>query len=174
MSAREFATELFLSSTVLRARENAMKTPLRTIQRENSLQRPARPLSTSDLGAVSQILSSSSILPIQFYGSSAGLDTSRGEIALMRAVLEDAIGCFQKQTVNSGRRVKRLAREAEGWFFTTDYNWPFSFVNICAVLGLDPEYMRMGLKRWRQRPQDEPHKKRRRVGATRPPLKIAA
>ena len=146
---------------------------LQTSQRDKSLRRSARPFLTSDLGVANQILSSSVVLPVQFYGSSAGLDTSRGEIALMRAVLEDALGCFQKQAVSSGRRVQRLAREAEAWFFTNDYNWPFSFVNICAVLGLDPEYIRMGLKRWRQRPPG-PQKKRRRVGSARPPLKIAA
>lgn len=170
----EFGTELFSLSAVLRARENFMPTSLPTIRRNQSLQRSVRPLPTSDLGVANQILSSSVILPAQFYSSSAGLDTTRGEIALMRAVLEDTLGCFQKQTVSSGRRVKRLAREAEAWLFANDYNWPFSFVNICAVLGLDSEYIRMGLKRWRQRPQTEPPKKRRRVSAARPPLKIAA
>lgn len=174
MIKREFGPELFLLSAVLRARENSMATSLRTIQRDTSLQRSARPLSTSNLTVASQILSSSVILPAQFYSASVGLDTTRGEIALMRAVLEDALGCFQKQTVSSGRRVQRLAREAAAWLFANDYNWPFSFVNICAVLGLDPEYIRMGLKRWRQRPQTGPQKKRRRVGATRQLLKIAA
>jgi len=151
-----------------------MSTSLRTVQRDKSRHRPTLPLFTSDLGATSQILSSGVILPVQFYGPAAGLDTSRGEIALMRAVLEDAIGCFQKQTATSGRRVQRLAREAEEWFFSDDHHWPVSFVNICAVLGLDPEYIRMGLKRWRQRPPTGPQKKRRRVGTARQPLKIAA
>ena len=26
-----------------------------------------------------------------------------------------------------------------------DTSWPFSFVSICAVLGLEPEYLRRGL-----------------------------
>lgn len=69
----------------------------------------------------------------------------------MRAVLEDAIHCFQKQFVRKGRRVVRLAREAEEWFAADDPCWPFSFVNICAVLGLEPEYIRLGLRRWRER-----------------------
>jgi hypothetical protein len=147
---------------------------VRTVEREKSSQHPARPFPPSDLGATSHILSSSVILPAQFYGPAAGLDTTCGELALRRAVLEDAIGCFQKQTVSSGRRAQRLAREAEAWLFANDYNWPFSFVNICAVLGLDPEYIRMGLRRWRQRPRTGPQKKRRRLSAARPPLKIAA
>ncbi len=150
-----------------------MSTSLPTIDNK-SFQHPAFPLFPPDLGVANQILSSSAILPAQFYGPSAGLDTSRGEIALMRAVLEDAVGCFQKQVVSGGRRVQRLAREAEEWFFTDDHHWPFSFVNICGVLGLDPEYIRMGLKRWLQRPPTGPQKKRRRVGTARQPLKIAA
>jgi hypothetical protein len=32
--------------------------------------------------------------------------------ALLRAVLEDALTCFQKQFVTEGRRVQRMAREA--------------------------------------------------------------
>src|SRR2546422_11475704 len=124
MIKREFGPELFLLPTVLRARENSMATSLRTIQRDTSLQRSARPLSTSNLTGASQILSSSVILPAQFYSASVGLDTTRGEIALMRAVLEDALGCFQKQTVSSARRFQRLAREAAAWLLANDYTWP--------------------------------------------------
>ena len=151
-----------------------MPTSLRTVRRDKPFQRPALPLFQGDWGAASQVLLSSAILPAQFYNSPAGLDSTRGEIALMRAVLEDAVGCFQKQAVTSGRRVQRLAREAEEWFFSDDHHWPFSFVNICAALGLDPEYIRLGLKRWCQRPLAEPQKKRRRVAPTRKSLRIAA
>ena len=151
-----------------------MPTSLPTAYRDQSSQSPALPLLLSDLGVASQILSSTVILPVQFFSSSGGIDTTRGEVALMRAVLEDAIGCFQKQMVSNGRRTQRLAKEAEEWFFADEHHWPFSFVNICAVLGLDPEYIRTGLKRWRQRPPTGPQKKRRRGGTARQPLKIAA
>lgn len=140
--------------------------------RDNTSIHPLPPV--SDLGIANRVLSNSAILPEQFYNPAGRADTAHGEIALMRAVLEDAVGCFQKQSFASGRRAQRLAREAEEWFFSNDHHWPFSFVNICAVLGLDPEYVRLGLKRWRQRPPTEPQKKRRRIGAARQPLKIAA
>lgn len=45
---------------------------------------------------------------------------------------------------------RRLAKEAEGWFFANEDGYVFSFVNICTVVGLDPKYIRSGLKRWRQ------------------------
>lgn len=40
------------------------------------------------------------------------------------------------------------AREAERWFFNDDSRWLFSFVSVCDVLGLEPEYIRTKLKHW--------------------------
>jgi hypothetical protein len=64
----------------------------------------------------------------------------------MRAVLFDAVECFRKHTSKSSCDDRRLAHEAEQWLFADDIRWPFSFVNICTVLGLDPSYMRRGLR----------------------------
>ena len=138
------------------------------------LLRPARPKPPSDSEATSERLSAVLVLPEQFSSLPHNTYKTRGEVALMYAVLDDAVRCFQRQTVANGRRAQRLAREAEDWFFTDDYDLPFSFVNICAVLGLDPEYLRLGLKRWCQRHRAGPQKQRRRVGLVRQPLKISA
>jgi hypothetical protein len=73
---------------------------------------------------------------------------SYAEAALMCAVLEDAIDCFHKQFSRGTRRAKHLGGEAEKWFLSDDLNWPFSFVSICSVLDLSPQYIRQGLKRW--------------------------
>lgn len=148
--------------------------PRHSAHHAKSFQRPALSPFLYDLGAASQALPPATILPEQFYSSPAGTDTGRGEVALMRAVLEDAIGCFQKQSVKSGRRAQRLAKEAEEWLFTDDPHWPFSFVNICAVLGLDPGYLRLGLKRWRQRPPSPPEKERQRGMPAHRSFSIAA
>lgn len=148
--------------------------PRQSASYRKSFQRPALPLMLYDLGAASQLLPPASVLPEQFYSPSTGENTAHGEIALMRAVLEDAVTCFQKESVKTGRRAQRLAREAEEWLFGDDYHWPFSFVNICAVLGLDPEYVRLGLKRWHQHRPAEPRKRKRGTTPMRPPLQIAA
>jgi hypothetical protein len=74
----------------------------------------------------------------------------------MRAVLVDAVECFQQQAGAPLPEARRLAREAEQWLFTNDARWPFSFVNICMVLGLDVEYLRRGLRRWGQEPHARP------------------
>jgi len=66
----------------------------------------------------------------------------------MLAVLEDAVHVYQIGG-SGGARTRRLYAETEQWFASTDTSWPFSFVRICQVLGLDPEHVRSGLRRWR-------------------------
>jgi hypothetical protein len=61
-------------------------------------------------------------------------DASRGERALMCAVLEDAVECLLGR---NGRRVPDLATDAQAWFEDRNREWPFSFENICAALELD-------------------------------------
>jgi hypothetical protein len=89
----------------------------------------------------------------------------------MRAVLEDAVHCFQK---TQGSEAARLAKEAARWFFADDQRWPFSFVNVCAALGLSAEYIRLGLRRRRQRPPADPPKRRRRAALPHAAMSIAA
>jgi hypothetical protein len=89
----------------------------------------------------------------------------------MRAVLEDAIHCFQK---SQGTNAARLVKDAEQWFFADEQRWPFSFVNICAALGLNVEYLRTGLQRLRQHPPAIPPKKRRRSVFTHTSMSVAA
>ncbi|NOT55200.1 MAG: hypothetical protein HOP18_11380 [Deltaproteobacteria bacterium] len=102
-----------------------------------------------DLASTSHLLSPETILPEQFHDRSVGGKRASGEVALMRAILEDAVNCFQQQFVKHGPRVRQLAKEAERWLFTDDEHWPFSFVNICAVVGLNATYVRQGLRRAR-------------------------
>lgn len=71
------------------------------------------------------------------------------ECRLLWAVMENAIDMYMKNATAIGRRGKRLFRETEEWIMRDDYTWLCSFVNICHVLGLDPDYLRTGLRRWR-------------------------
>ena len=146
----------------------------RTKHAPKAQRRSALPLLLSDLSAAHQTLPPAAVLPEQFFGP-AKPHSARGKVALMHAVLEDAFNCFQKLfSATTGKRSQRLAREAERWFFDDDTRWPFSFVNICAVLGLDPEYIRLGLKRWQHQLATGPQKVRRRTTVSHRPLKIAA
>lgn len=73
------------------------------------------------------------------------------EMALMLAVLEEAISCFQRYVLAQGGKGKRLFREAEQWIMEKDDEWLFSFENICEVLGLSPGFVRSGLLRWKEK-----------------------
>jgi hypothetical protein len=92
--------------------------------------------------------SSVAVLPEQFFNLPP--HHYKGEAALMYAVLEDAFNCFAKQFVDNGSGARRLAEEAEAWFFSKDERWPFSFVNVCTVLGINPEYICKGLEQCRR------------------------
>jgi hypothetical protein len=82
------------------------------------------------------------ILPEQFYDQRNGLEQAAGEKALMLAVLEDGIRCFQEHLKNPRVRPRLLARQAEKWIRSADWDWPFSFNNVCESLSLNPECLR--------------------------------
>lgn len=151
-----------------------MDTPLHTTrQSEPSLYPTPIPL-YSDWKVEDRLLFSDAVLPAQFYSLPDSTYKTRGESALMYAVLDDAINCFQKQFAMRGRLAQRLAREAEEWLFSNDRSWPFSFVNICEALGVDPEYLRLGLARLRQHSPASPPRQRRRSVLLRQLLKVVA
>ena len=70
--------------------------------------------------------------------------------AELLAVLEDAVGTFQKHVQSTDRRGVELFAETEEWFASDDTEWPFSFVNTCNALGLEVAYLRRGLGNWRE------------------------
>src|SRR5262249_23661338 len=70
------------------------------------------------------------------------------ERRLMVAVLADAFGCFQKNLLARSAKKRRLFLEAEQWIRSEDMQWPFSFRNICDVLGFDPDALRAQADAW--------------------------
>jgi hypothetical protein len=70
------------------------------------------------------------------------------EKRLLFAVLEDAILCFQRFINATSRRQKHLHQDAVAWIFETDDNRTLSFESVCDACGLDPEFLRMGLRKW--------------------------
>ena len=85
-------------------------------------------------------------LPEQFFDTRISLARVCPETALMYAVLEDALLCFQETFAGSPHQQRCKAREAARWFFSGDQHSRYSFVSICAGLGLDPQDIRNKLK----------------------------
>lgn len=82
------------------------------------------------------------------------------EERLMFAVLSDAVECFQKYLGAKNRRCQKLFTEAESWIKSQDARCPYSFEHICEVLNINPNYLRIGLMRWRA--THESHQLRRK------------
>lgn len=73
------------------------------------------------------------------------------EKKLMLAVLEDAVRCFQDSIMARSGKRKKLFDEAEEWILEDNSDRVFSFESICEVLGFNPQYVRQGLLRSKER-----------------------
>lgn len=70
------------------------------------------------------------------------------ERTLLLAVLEDGIRCFQENLFAGAGKRRTLFEEAKEWLLSDDADWFCSFVSICTMLNLEPNYIRRGLREW--------------------------
>lgn len=82
---------------------------------------------------------------------------SGGERKLMAALLSDGIEAYIHQAVSqlgaaeydlSASKKSRPRLDACEWVEAKDDSYVFSFDNVCECLGIDPEYLRLGLFRY--------------------------
>lgn len=73
------------------------------------------------------------------------------ERRLMLAVLEEAIDTFRRYRAARDPKARRLARDAADWLSSDAEGWIFDYRRVCEALGLDPDYVRRGLKAWEAR-----------------------
>ena len=96
------------------------------------------------------------ILPSHFLPKESG--TSRdGERRLMAAILSDGIEAYILQSSSnsvSSRRSKNKFDAAE-WIENNDDSYVFSFDCVCKSLGINPSYLRYGLKRYLRAVREE-------------------
>ena len=74
-----------------------------------------------------------------------GLDPGR---YLLWGMLVDAAEALVIGPVDPWRDDETVAREIRDWVLAEDPGWPFSFVNACAALALDPTGLRVELAPW--------------------------
>jgi hypothetical protein len=100
---------------------------------------------------VASLFQPDTLLPAQYFETFRRKAHLEPEKKLMLAVLEDAIACFQKYVLARDGKGRAMFRDAEEWIMEEKSEWLFSFENICEVLGFDPQYVRKGLIRWKER-----------------------
>lgn len=88
------------------------------------------------------------------------------EMALLMAILEDAIHCYRKYRAARDRAGRERFRETEQWIMEEGDDWLFSFENVCEALGLDPQFIRRGVRELSASPA-ETERSRRRDGGHR-------
>jgi len=94
------------------------------------------------------------LLPIQYFEAMRRKHLLEGEKRLILSVLEDSIECFMKCIDASTSKGQRLFRDADEWIAHEDKRWVFSFDNVCDMLDINPEYMRTGLRKWKDKRLD--------------------
>jgi hypothetical protein len=70
---------------------------------------------------------------------------SGSHVALARGVLVQAKQDLRRFRGASDRVGREMYRDAHSWIASNDFTWPYSFVNVCQVLGLSPEVQRAEL-----------------------------
>jgi hypothetical protein len=91
------------------------------------------------------------LLPIQYFEAMRKKHLLEGEKRLILSVLEDAVECFMKCIDSPTSKGQRLFRDADEWIALEDKHWVFSFDNVCDMLDINPNYLRRGLKQWKER-----------------------
>jgi hypothetical protein len=95
------------------------------------------------------LLAADTVLPEQFWNLDHGSMHLSGEHGLMWAVLADGIDCYRRNAHAASTQQCLEFRDAEEWIFRTDWDWPFSFVNLCEMFGFDPAGVRRALQEHR-------------------------
>lgn len=99
--------------------------------------------------AVRDLLAADSVLPEQFWGTHAAPNIATGELALMWAVFADGVESYRRNATATSAQGRVEFEEAESWLLATDWDWPFSFVNLCEIFGFNANGIRWALRRWR-------------------------
>lgn len=100
---------------------------------------------------VSSLFQPDTLLSTQYFENLRRETLFEPEKRLMLAILEDGIQCYFDNLHASGVKKQRLFQDADDWIVASDGDWVFSFESVCDALGLNSEYVRQGLLRWREK-----------------------
>jgi hypothetical protein len=87
---------------------------------------------------VASVTEPATLLPCQY--ADARAPRLVPEVALIAAILEDALRSLSRRDPNGPRRREFI--EARDWLLDDDRAWPFAFRNVCDLLGIDAAALR--------------------------------
>ena len=96
-------------------------------------------------GVPEGLLANEPALPVRFHGLWHHTCAITPERELTLAVLWQAVIDLAKYRFARRHREQRLYIDAYEWVFSDDRSWPYSFVNLCDVLGLAATALRAEL-----------------------------
>ena len=91
-----------------------------------------------------------SVMPVQFFDRQLQGACLQPEKHLQLAVLADAVATHARTATETTPYAQRLFAEVDEWFACDVAAGPFSFVGICDSLGIEPGYVRRGVRRLRR------------------------
>lgn len=121
---------------------------------------------------VSSLFQPDTLLSEEYFGNYRRRVPLEPEKALMLAVLDDGVRSFQENLFAETGKKRALFDEAREWLFNDGFEHVFSFSSICSSLGLNPGYIRRGLKRWEEQTR-EATKKQKQASRTAPDRLVA-
>jgi hypothetical protein len=95
-----------------------------------------------DLGIIDHLLASGEIVPAQLASASRWSP----ERKLAGAVLASAL--IEVRDRHADPKYRRRVAEDLAWIRADEMGWPYAFVPLCHVFGLEPEYVRAVVDRW--------------------------
>lgn len=100
---------------------------------------------------IASLFEPDTLLSAQYFDNLHRKTILEPENRLLLAVLEDATNCFKDNVLAESGKAKKLFDEAEEWVLDEGGDWIFSFRNVCEHLGFNPDYVRRGLLRWKEK-----------------------
>lgn len=110
---------------------------------------PARgPLNTHGLAVIDELMAGGEMVPAQLPRRTMWT----AEKKLAAAVLASALVEIRDHHGSRGHR--RRVTEAIEWVAAEDAEWPFSFLRLCALFDLEPEWVRAEVRAWIATPRE--------------------
>ena len=99
---------------------------------------------TATAPRVAPLWEPATVLPSQVGGNHGR--AHRPELHLVSAIFEDALHCVLHNVSARGGRKRREFLDACDWFWSDTQDWPFAFVNVCDLLGIEGPAVRETLR----------------------------